>query len=258
MRKYYLFVIMLLILCLGCQWHLKSSEKSAHDDRVKIERYDRIETLFLTTGDYSALQQMNTEYSTQTRTLIENVLRLGNVDETDINTRFYGFYQDTTLQSIISEVQLQYEDMADVDADLSKAFERLSQFLPDIKVPRVYTQITALDQSIVVGDGMLGISLDKYLGQNYPLYQRYGYSERQRKMMSREYIVPDCISFYLLSLYPSDNVYQQMPKIQYIVNRVMGRTVFDDERVGQIEAFMNSHHDVTIDSLLRSDFSRKE
>ena len=258
MRQFYLSIIIVLTLCIGCQWHLKSADQEADDQHVKIERYDRIETLFLTTGDYSALQQMNTEYSLQTQTLIEDVLRLGTVDESDINSRLYGFYQDSTLQSILNEVQLQYENMDDVVAALSKAFDRLKTLLPNIKLPRIYTQITALDQSIVVGDGMLGISLDKYLGEDYPLYQRYGYTERQRKVMSRAYIVPDCIGFFLLSLYPTDDVHQQMPKIQYVVNRVMGRTVFDDERVSQIEAFMDSHHDVTIDSLLRSDFSRKE
>lgn len=258
MRQFYLSVIIVLTLCIGCQWHLKSSDQEVDDQHVKIERYDRIETLFLTTGDYSALQQMNTEYSLQTQTLIENVLQLGTVDESDINARLYGLYQDSTLQSILNEVQLQYENMDDVVAGLSKAFERLHAMLPDMKTPRIYTQITALDQSIVVGDGMLGISLDKYLGEDYPLYQRYGYSERQRKVMSRAYIVPDCIGFYLLSLYPTDNVHQQMPKIQYVVNQVMGKTIFDDKPVSQVAAYMNSHHDVTIDSLLRSDFSWKE
>lgn len=251
MRHYYLLVLLLLALCLGCQWGMKSSEESSHDERVKIERYDRIETLFLTTGDYSALQQMNTDYSLQTRTLIENVLQLGNVDERDINSRFFGFYQDTTLQAIISEVQHQYEDMDDVTKELATAFESLKHLLPDVRIPHVYTQITALDQSIVVGDGLLGISLDKYLGADYPLYQRYGYSDRQRQMMSREFIVPDCISFYLLSLYPSSDVHSQIPKIQYVVNQVMGRTIFDDEQVSQVGTFMNAHRGMTIDSLLK-------
>ena len=251
MRKYYLFVLLLLTVCLGCQWHLKSSEEETKDQRVKIERYDRIETLFLTTGDYSALQQMNTEYSLQTRTLIENVLCLGNVDESDINNRFYGFYQDSTLQSILTEVQSQYENMDDVSSQLSEAFERLHQLLPEIELPRVYTQITALDQSIVVGDGLLGISLDKYLGEDYPLYKRYGYSDRQRAMMNRSYIVPDCIGFFLLSLYPSENIHSHMPKIQYVVNRAVGTKVFDDDPVNQVEKYMMEHNHLSVGELLK-------
>ena len=252
MRRYCLLLLLLLALCLSCPWGMKSSEETTRDERVKIERYDRIETLFLTTGDFSALQQMNTDYSLQTQMLIENVLRLGTVDERDINARFFGFYQDSTLQSIISEVQRQYEDMDDVTQELTAAFDRLKHLMPAVSIPRVYTQITALDQSIVVGDGLLGISLDKYLGADYPLYQRYGFTDRQRQMMSREFIVPDCIGFYLLSLYPSPDVRSQIPKIQYVVNQVMGRTIFDDEQVLQVQSFMNAHRGLTIDSLLRN------
>lgn len=251
MRKFYLFVLVVLTVCLGCQWHLKSSTEETKDHRVKIERYDRIETLFLTTGDYSALQQMNTEYTMQTRTLIENVLCLGKVDESDINTRFYGFYQDSTLQSILSEVQLQYENMDDISSQLSDAFQRLRRLLPGIQIPRVYTQITSLDQSIVVGDGLLGISLDKYLGQDYPLYKRYGYSDRQRAMMNRSYIVPDCIGFFLLSLYPSENIHAHMPKIKYVVNRAVGKKIFDDDSVNQVEKYMQEHVNLTVDALLK-------
>ena len=35
---------------------------------VKVERYDRLEYRYLTTADYSALQEMNTEYHMETRT----------------------------------------------------------------------------------------------------------------------------------------------------------------------------------------------
>ena len=79
-------------------------------DEVRIERYDRVQSRFLTTGDYSALQQMNTLYPMETRTLIENMLEIGNVDQEDINERLLKFYQDPTLQNIISDGRYQGRD----------------------------------------------------------------------------------------------------------------------------------------------------
>jgi hypothetical protein len=70
-----------------------------------------------------------------------------------------------------------------------------------LPVPQIYTQISALNQSVVVGDSILGISLDKYMGSDYPLYKKYYYAN-QRRTMSPEYIVPDCFTFYLLGQYP--------------------------------------------------------
>jgi 3-dehydroquinate synthase len=49
---------MLMFVCIGCQWHLKPTETDASGRRIGIQRFDRIEMLYLTTGDYAALQQM--------------------------------------------------------------------------------------------------------------------------------------------------------------------------------------------------------
>ena len=94
--------------------------------------------------------------------------------------------------------------MNDLNKELQHSFERLQKEIPELIIPRVYAQIGALDESIVVGDSMIGISLDKYMGVNYPLYKKH-YTLQQRESMTRQNIIPDCLSFYLLSLYPLDN-----------------------------------------------------
>lgn len=246
-----------MLLCVGCEWRLNSSDDNP-DWLLTISRYDRIQSLYLTTGDFSALQQMKTEYPQQTRTLIEDVLRLGQVNDPQINRKFLGFYQDSTLQTLIAEAQLQFADMKDVNTELSDAFERLLKELPDICLPDVYTQIGSLDQSIIVGNDMLGISLDKYLGRDYPLYLKYGYSQRQRETMQRSYIVPDCVSFYLLSLYPLPEDQEQtqqlrdehIGRIQWVVNKVMKRSVFITPYVREADRFMRTHRGTTVAQLL--------
>lgn len=244
-----------MLICVACQWHLRSGDDADNKDRITIERYDRLERHFLMSGDVAALQQMNTEYPIQTRTLIEDVLRIGHVDEPDINIRFLSFFQDSTLQAIMGEVERQYGDMSDVELVLTDAFHKLSSMLPTLQKPRVYTQVGSLDQSIVVGEGLLGISLDKYLGIDHPVYLRYGYTEKQRAMMRREYIAPDCLSFYLLSIYPFADESQadgHMAKIQYVVNKVLGRKVFINEKVKAVEKDMAKHPGLPVDKLLTS------
>ena len=242
-----------MLTCVACQWHLSSGDEAADTDRIAIERYDRLEHHFLTSGEVAALQQMNTAYPVQTRTLIEDVLRIGQVDDPDINVRFLSFFQDPTLQTLMGDVEKQYADMRDVEAELTEAFRRLSTMIPMLQPPLVYTQIGSLDQSIVVGDGMLGISLDKYLGFDHPVYLRYGYSERQRAMMKREFIVPDCLGFYLLGLYPfpdESHPDDHMAKIQYVVNKAIGRKLFQNEKVKAVEKSMAKTPGLTIDKLL--------
>ena len=227
-----------MAVCTSCQWLLPSPDEETNSDVINIERYDRPEMLFLTTGDFAALQQLKTVYPTQTRMLIEDVLQLGQVDDTDINTRFLLFFQDSTLQSLIADVEREFGSLDDESRQLTEAFGRLRAMLPDVEVPVIYSQIGSFDQSIIVGDGQLGISLDKYLGIDYPLYLKYGYSEQQRQMMTRRYIVPDCLGFYLLSLYPpaADSLrMEQMARIQYVVNRAMNERFFTQDGIAEVE-----------------------
>ena len=106
--------------CIGCEWQFKTSNDE--DKTVAVDRYDRIQSLYLTTGDFSALQQMNTAYPMQTRTLIEDVLRIGKVNDPEINKTFLRFYQDTTLQALIAETQQQYASMDDINEQLTRAY----------------------------------------------------------------------------------------------------------------------------------------
>ena len=149
--------------------------------------------------------------------------------------------------------------MSDVEEQLTSAFDRLKTLLPGFEVPRVYTQISSLDQSIVAGDGFLGISLDKYLGSDYPLYLKYGYTERQRSMMDRTAIVPDCIGFYLLGLFPfpeNDTTHaariRHIGKIQYVVNQVMDHRQFDNEQVREVEEQVAKDKSLSVEKLLQS------
>ncbi len=259
-RKLYIILLFTLIACIGCQWRWHANDDKSQPGQVVIERFDRAERLFLTTGDFAALQQMKTVYPIETRTLIEDVLKLGLVDQPDINARFLHFFQDSTLQTLMLDVEKQYHDLSDLNKELTEAFQRMAKILPDVQVPRIYTQIGSLDQSIVVGDSTVGISLDKYLGKDYPVYLKYGYTEEQRQMMTRQYIVPDCLGFYLLGHYPMpEEALDSLPlrdahmaKIQYVINRVLGRTFFTREAVRKVDGYMKHHTDITPDILLNS------
>ena len=264
MKYLYSILLVVLMTCVSCQFKLSSDDTNDNSLLIEIERYDRLEYRYLTTGDFSALQQMNTEFPIETRTLIEDVVKIGEITDPDINTKFLKFYQDTTLQTVISAVESQYANTEDLDYQFNTAFKRLKKMLPEVVIPRVYAQISALDQSVVVGNGTIGISLDKYLGANYPLYAKF-YSPTQRKQMSREYILPDCMTFYLMSVYPL-NHFESRPqverdlhigKIQWIVNKIMKKRIYHSRYEEAVDNYMKKNPKTSYAELLRmTDFSK--
>lgn len=257
-------LITALVIFTACDLKLKPFEDEEGEHRIEVCRYDRLESQYLTTGDFSALQQMNMDYPIETRTLLEDVLRIGEVNDPQINHKFLAFFQDSTLQAIVSDAESQYANMDDINAMLNSAFEKLKKHIPDLPIPFVYAQIGALDQSIVIGNQTIGISLDKYLGKDYPLYEKY-YLPSQRESMSREYIVPECLSFYLLSLYPMhDFEYKSqlerdlhIGKIMWVTNFALGNKFFKSRYVEAVDKYMCGGKTAEIEDLLRNnDYSK--
>lgn len=256
--KYTQLLAAILLICSACEFKFKPNEEM--DTAVlSVQRYDRLESRYLTTGDFSALQQMNTDYPIETRTLIEKMLQLGTVTDANISNRFLMFYQDSTLQTLIAEAEAEYANMDDINKQLKESFERLNAWLPELQHPTFYAQIGALDQSIVVGEHSVGISLDKYMGSEYPLYKKF-YSSQQRASMTRSYIVPDCLTFYLLSIYPMDDFESRsqldrdlhMGKIMWIANKALNKEVFTSSYVKTIGSYMKRNPKMTVRQLLES------
>ena len=83
--------------------------------------------------------------------------------------------------------------------------------------------------------------------------------------MSREDILPDCLTFYLMSIYPLQR-FETRPqlerdlhigKIQWIVNQVMTRRIYHSRYEEAVETFMKQNPKTTYEDLLRmTDFSR--
>ena len=251
MKKLYSILLASMILCVACQWKLKPEDEDQQAPLMEVERYDRLEFRYLTTGDFSAIQEMNTGYPIETRTLIDWPPPMRSPWRLPSHRPNENWMMQKRAASRASHAIL---------SQLPSPWRKMKSMV----VPRVYSQISALDQSIVVGNQTIGISLDKYLGEDYPLYKKY-YSPSQRKLMKREMILPEAISFYLLSCFPLPN-FETRPqierdlhvgKIQWIANQALDRHVFDNKFVDSVAHFCKSHPKVSYEEMLKmTDFSQ--
>lgn len=252
-----LFSACMMLTIASCDFSSQFLSNSKNVGEIKVKRFDRIEYQYLTTGDFSALQQMSTDYPTETRTLVEDILRIGMMNSEETNKRFITFFQDSTLQVLTRDTEEKFANMDKLNKDLTTAFQNLSKELPKVEMPTIYSQITALDQSIVIKDGSIGISLDKYLGKDYPIYQEFFPKEMLDKMTPKM-IVPDCVLFYLISKYPLDN-FGNVPqeqrdlhigKMTWITNKVVGWRAYNDEPLKKFDAYIRKHPDLTIEDMM--------
>lgn len=196
--------LLFIALPTSCQLD-RSFFRHANRGELEIARFDCAVEEYLSTGSVVSWQKLNADYPRETKALVENVLHIGKIDSEGIEDTLRIFYADTTLLKLRHDVSTKFSDMSDCEKSLQIAFKQLSKECDDFVTPRVYTQNSAFNQSIVVGDSLLGISLDKYLGANYRPYKKY-FSENQRATLESSRIVQDCLSFYLAQLYIIPNV----------------------------------------------------
>ena len=215
-----------LTLCIAsCQFD-RSLIKEGADSPQRIVRYDHIVDDYVSTGNIALWQKMNTEFPRETRALIEDVLRLGRADQEGIEDSLRAFYNNATLVKLRKDVAHKFEDLSVYEKELHKAFSRINEENRKFVVPRIYTQNSAFNQSIVVGDSLIGISLDKYLGTNYPPYKKYFY-ENQRATMEPSRIVQECLFFYLN---------QQFPFRKQVPQRTLGGMIIHQGKIGWVVA----------------------
>lgn len=256
------FFIVLTTLFSSCQWNIGSwKAENSEVEGENIRRFDRLVDEFVSLNSFSALQRMNTEYPRATRLLIEDVLAIGSVQDALIEQRLREFYLDSTMQELLDDVHKEYADLSAEEKELFSVFHQLKEAEPEFRIPIVYAQVSGLNQSIIVGDSVLGISLDKYLGSDYPLYKKYFY-DYQRRPMDRSRMVPDALYYYLTHEYPlpGDEVHTLLDymlnfgKMHWIIAKLRGvppvqEAGLDDERIdwyrkneGKVWKTLNDHH----------------
>ena len=145
------------------------------------------------------------------------VINIGEVSNPSWNDYLNSFVTDKMNVDAYNSVIEEYPDVRELENDLSKAFRHYLFYFPDRFVPSVYTCITGFNNSIIIADSVLGISLDKYLGTDCEYYKMLGiYNYLTIKMGSRN-ILPDCMYAWAFSDwnfeemdYNGDNVFARI------------------------------------------------
>lgn len=222
-------LLLLSLLFVSCRMSTGEAVKDPiEEEGISVVRYDKLLDEYVRFNSFSALQKMNIEYRRPTKLLIEDVLAIGQVNDDNILRKLRTYYSDTTLLRLITDVEARYPNLHEVEKGLTKGFRELQKEVPGLLVPTVYSQISALNESVIVTDSLLGISLDKYMGEDYPLYKRFYYGY-QRRTMRPDRIVPDCFIFFLMSEYPFPMEYGRTlldfmlhyGKINYVVKQIL-------------------------------------
>lgn len=149
--------------------------------------------------------------------LFSYVINTGDTDDpsfVDFLTRFCTDRQNNEVFDLTMKV---FPDLSDLEKDLEDAFRHYLYYFPERKIPLVFSCITGFNSSIITGDSVLGIGLDRYLGSDCEYYPRLEIYSYMAAKMTPGNIVTDCMYGWCASEwdyetmnYSSDNVMTRM------------------------------------------------
>ena len=125
LQKIGLSFLCLIILFSSCQWKVQEKKKEDNNMTISVIRFDKLLNDYVEFNSFSALQKMNTECPMEMKLLIEDILGLGEVNEDNINGKLKTFYSDPTLQALMKDALLKFDDISDIEKELTDGFEKL-------------------------------------------------------------------------------------------------------------------------------------
>jgi hypothetical protein len=219
MRKTYLTFILLLLIPLlvdSCKRGHYNVDISGIDVDIKIRRLER--DLFSISPDniQDSVESLRKKYAGFLQ-LFSYVINTGDVNSSSFSDFMVRFCTDRQNNEVYDTTMKVFPDLTETVDKLNKAFSYYLYYFPGKRIPGIFTCISGFNNSIILGDSTLGISLDRYLGANCGYYPRLGIYKYISDRMTPSNLVPDCIygwgasdwDFSLIG-YKADNVLTEM------------------------------------------------
>jgi hypothetical protein len=176
--------------------------RNAAAGTIPLRRFDRDFYRLLQTDTPALQQQIAAGYAPLLEVIGKSLFRMEDSTPTPaLFERLLNYYAEPTLNQLYRDALKQYENVETIESELGNSFRRLQSRFPGMQIPAVYLHVSGLQQNVIVADSLLSLSIDRYLGADYPLYRDF-FRADQRRRMERIYVVPDCLTAWLLSEYP--------------------------------------------------------
>lgn len=168
-----------------------------------IIRFDSLLLQYDNLADTASYRQMAESLTPFWNIYGRHILGLG--DTPYFRDGIRRFLQDTTIARLYADTEQSFTDLSDEERQMAALAARYTVLFPHRPTPVFQTHVSGLNQSVVTVDSLVSISLDCYLGKDYPLYrQRYNSYELDSHDRSR--IVPDAGEVLLRNALPAPHI----------------------------------------------------
>jgi hypothetical protein len=211
-----IFLVLTVPGMISCKKNHYKVNTSSINVKIEIKRLEQ-DLFILNPTDITAMIPVLKQKYKGFLQLFSYVINTGNINDSSFGDFLVRYCTDKQNNEVFALTMKLYPDVKSISNGLEKAFRHYLYYFPGSNIPAVFTCNTGFNNSIITGDSVLGISLDRYLGADCKYYPRLDIYKYVAARMTNENIVPDCIYGWGASewdfstmKYPADNVLSEM------------------------------------------------
>jgi hypothetical protein len=236
----------MLVILPACSSRKKAPDVSHIPVTVSIDRFDedliRVDTNRVAAG----LEQLYHRYPVFLPAYVQHIMQFGAFADSSrqIPLQMRLLLTNKDFRYLQNAVQEKFPDLRWLEKDLAQGFRYLKYYFPQYKAPHVVTFISAIgNYGAVTIDTLLGIGLDMYMGNDFPIYANLpDYPAYMVRRFSREYITTNSMQAIAQEMFPQPGsgakLVEQLVaagKQQYFLEQVLPETP-DTIRTGYTKA----------------------
>lgn len=192
-----------------CVFYSCNSSRKPDISNIKIEtrinRFDK--TLFSvdTLNVSSQFDEIKLQNKRFWNMYTKGVLSIYDIGSESGKNKLRDFITNKYVRQLYDTCSLVYNDISNLENKIETSFRFLKYYIPNMKIPNLYFHISGFNQSIVIDEGIISVSIDKYLGENSKFYNMMSQPIPiyKRKNMKKNNIPFDIIKSILLVYFPS-------------------------------------------------------
>jgi len=174
------------------------------DVSLNITRFD-IEQQQLDELNYNKImREWREKYPLLIEVFVEQISRAGIFSDTSYYSNLKPLIFDRYTQQLYDEVLAKYKNINKISSELENAFRHIKYYFPDYQLPQIFTIVSNFGLSSATYENLLLISLDMYLGSDYPYYDGL-FPKYKYKYFTKNQIVPDAMRVWFMKMFPEDS-----------------------------------------------------
>jgi gliding motility-associated lipoprotein GldB len=197
-----LLPIVLVLLFISCKQNRLKINTDNIEVAIHLERFDE---LLFNTEQFSLSQKISDaceQHPDFCKLYFEDIVQLGPPDSAFFENNLLLFINDTVYQKVAKSVLETFSDFETHKNEIETGFKHYKYYFPQKPVPDLYTYFSGFNESLIIAEDFIGLSLENYLGANCEFYQYLGIPKYKTQNMVPQKIVPDIFYAWAITEFP--------------------------------------------------------